>query len=114
VQGNSKVEVQVTLRLMVNQSVAEVVDRQTRFLFLNNTMQQSDVVVVRSLLLDEQRILYNNRFFFTNYNELPNLPIIKEPFIPSAGIPQVWCLSKLYTDKNVCKNNLHFRRKTKN
>jgi hypothetical protein len=28
--------------------------------------------------LDEQQASYNRRFFYTKYNEIPNLPIIKE------------------------------------
>jgi hypothetical protein len=65
-------------------------------------------------------------FYFTKYNTFPNLPIIKESqmqieiykhicadmhwFLPQV-LYTVWCLSKLYTDKNVCKNNLCFQRK---
>jgi hypothetical protein len=39
--------------------------------------EQNNWTVKQSLLLDEQRNSYNNRFF-TDYNETANLPIIKE------------------------------------
>jgi hypothetical protein len=60
---------------------------------------------------------------FPNYNRLQNLPIIEESQIQiymyicmhicsymRSFLPQVlytvWCLSKSYAHKNICKNNL--------
>jgi hypothetical protein len=78
--------------------------------------------------LDEQQASYNERFFYTKYNELPNLRIIKNYsyrymynckhisaymhlFLPQV-LYTVWCLSKLYTEtifvKTTCK---YFQRK---
>jgi hypothetical protein len=71
----------------------------------------------KSLLLDEQRTSYNNRFLQTTMDSqiyrysknhryiCKHICVYMRSFLPQV-IYTGLCLSKLHTLKNVCKNNL--------